>query len=140
MQVAEVLTYDKYWKDPRFQVKRPNLHGSLKQAYGDNIYHRRARDGAWLQEDSHHSHPDGTPNKNNIRHDTQADSVLIGHRFTYWGGSAPKIPVRFRHAEGTNVCAHRGHKSEFSERFVASLVAWIESLEQGFVAEPAEWN
>ena len=38
MQVTEVLTFDEYFDDVRFQTKKPNLGGSLKQAFGDNIY------------------------------------------------------------------------------------------------------
>ena len=39
MRVSEAMSYDDYWNDPRFLVKRPNLRGSLIQAFGDNIYH-----------------------------------------------------------------------------------------------------
>ncbi|MFC0668681.1 hypothetical protein ACFSKY_14665 [Azotobacter chroococcum] len=38
MQVSEVLSFDEYWNDARFILKRPNLKGSLKVMYGDNIY------------------------------------------------------------------------------------------------------
>src|SRR5256885_3849592 len=40
MKVEEILTFEKYWSDPRYREKRPILNGSLKQRYGDNIYHR----------------------------------------------------------------------------------------------------
>jgi hypothetical protein len=46
MRVSETMTFDEYWADPRFASKRPSLVGSLKQAFGDNIYHRTA-DGGW---------------------------------------------------------------------------------------------
>ena len=60
MQVSETLGFDDYWSDPRFNLKRPNLKGSLKAMYGDNIYRR---DGSqWVQADSHHSLPDGRLN------------------------------------------------------------------------------
>src|SRR6266851_8012960 len=49
VKVAETCTYDQYWEDPRFLVKRPNLRGSLKQAYGDNIYHRNPGARGWVQ-------------------------------------------------------------------------------------------
>ena len=40
MNVAEVLSYDQYWDDPRFRVKRPNLHGSVNIADADGYrYH-----------------------------------------------------------------------------------------------------
>ena len=39
MEVSEVSNFQQYWEDPRFKVKRPNMYGSKKQAFGDNIYH-----------------------------------------------------------------------------------------------------
>src|SRR5713226_3129081 len=38
MKIVEALSYERYWDDPRFRQKRPNLRGSVKQAFGDNIY------------------------------------------------------------------------------------------------------
>ena len=35
MHVTEAMIFDAYWDDPRFLIKRPNLRGSWKQAYGD---------------------------------------------------------------------------------------------------------
>jgi hypothetical protein len=57
MQVEEAMEFDAYWNDERFGSKRPALNGSLKQVYGDNIYHRRR--GRWIQADSHHSLENG---------------------------------------------------------------------------------
>ena len=62
MRVTETLTFNEYWADPRFRTKRPNLRGSKKQAFGDNIYHRDSDSEQWIQEDSHHSYSDGTMN------------------------------------------------------------------------------
>ena len=58
MQVTEIMSFNGYWLDPRFNQKKPNLRGSKKQAFGDNIYHRGSGDlGEWWQElDSHHSY------------------------------------------------------------------------------------
>ena len=40
MRVSETMSFDEYWRDPRFRAKRPNLRGRTKQAFGDNIYHQ----------------------------------------------------------------------------------------------------
>ena len=142
MQVSEILTYDQYWSDGRFTRKRPNLHGSLKQAYGDNIYHRDPATGDWLQQDSHHSHPDGSPNLRNIVHDTQTDAVLIGDEYYYWGSSAPFIPKEFRNFEGYDVCrSNSGHKCNFPQGLVESFIRWIRSHgEHGYIGEPTEFR
>jgi hypothetical protein len=68
MQVDEILDFDSYWRGLRFRCKRPILNGSLKQLYGDNIYHRDG--GGWVQEDSHHSQDNGRQNRANIKRDT----------------------------------------------------------------------
>ncbi|MFH1218838.1 MAG: hypothetical protein V1694_00060, partial [Candidatus Eisenbacteria bacterium] len=94
MQVCEILSFDGYWTESRFACKKPVLNGSLKQVYGDNIYHRRG--GNWTQADSHHSLEGGLPNDRNIDRDTSTNCVLVGSRFVYFGASAPVIPRVFR--------------------------------------------
>jgi len=141
MVVAETLTYDEYWENLRFLVKRPNIRGSLKQAYGDNIYHHDPEGGRWIQENSHHSLDDGSPNEANIRHDTKANRVLLATDFTYWGGHGPSIPSRFRDHQGFDVCCGRGHKCNFPEDLVDSFGDWVRSLgENGFAGAPKEFG
>ena len=141
MRVSEVMTYNKYYRDPRFQKKKPNLFGSLKQAYGDNIYRKNSR-GSWKQMDSHHSFAGGRPNPQNVKHDTRVDRVLIGTQFTYWGGSGPKIPKRFRDYRSVDIChSTSGHKCRFPEQLVQAFVTWIESSDNyGYKGEPLEFR
>ena len=139
MRVDEVLTYDAYWNDLRFQSKRPSRSGSVKQILGDNIYHRE--NGNWIQIDSHHSCADGSPNHRNIRNDTKSEGVLIGARFAYWGSNAYPIPFEFLDFEGECLTLKRGYKNKFSEKFVLAFVAWFEQLGmQGFCGLPYEWQ
>lgn len=138
MLVENVVSYDEYWGDPRFSVKRPSLRGSLKRAFGDNIYHHDPASGAWIQEDSHHSNHDGTANIKNIRHDTNAPRVLIATDFTYWGGAGPEIPAGFR--KPTDICSHRGHQCRFPEALVTGFIEWVRGLdERGYRASPVEF-
>ena len=74
MEVEETLSFDEYWRDPRFQRKKPNRVGSLKQRYGDNIYHRAADGETWVQEDGRHSLHDGSPNMEHVQRDTNPPS------------------------------------------------------------------
>ena len=140
MQISEAFTYDEYWNDVRFIAKRPNLRGSFKQAFGDNIYHRDGNPRRWRQENSHHSFPDGRPNYANVRHDTQSPRVLLGSNFVYWGGDGPRIPSRFLRPGPTNVCCVRGHRCNFPARIVEAFVGWIASFsERGCVGRPRSW-
>ncbi len=139
MRVTESLDFDGFWSDERFREKRPNLHGSRMQAYGDNIYHHGGR-GRWLQENSHHSLRDGNPNQDNIDHDTQTDRILISDHFTYWGAQGPEIPARFRDWDSFDVCAKRGHKCQFPDALVATFLDWLSAVwGPGYVGRPAEW-
>jgi hypothetical protein len=140
MEVSETLTYDQYWADPRFRAKRPNLRGSLKQAFGDNIYHHDSRSGEWRMLDSHHSLNDGRPNPENVQHDTKTPRVLVATNFTYWGGRGPAVPKRFRSFNGEDVvCTNRGHRSRFPPALVNTFVTRLRAFERGYLGEPLEW-
>ena len=122
MQVTETATFDEYWADLRFRSKRPIRNGSRKSMVGDNIY-RRAADGVtWLQEDSHHSRPDGAPDDYNVRADTRTDRVLISERFVYLGREAAVVPVDVLQALGYS--NRRGHRSIDAEN-ARPLFDWL---------------
>jgi putative DNA base modification enzyme with NMAD domain len=146
MRVTEASTFEEYWRDPRFAHKRPNLCGSLKQWFGDNIYHHNPRSRRWMQENSHHSRDTGRPLQNNIDHDTQTDRVLISDDFVYFGGSAPRIPAPFRRSGHELWKNGAGHKSNFAEAYVERVVEWLGSLGSwGCAGDPAafaklEWE
>jgi len=142
MRITGAMTFDEYWNDPRFQVKKPNLRGSKKQAFGDNIYWREPKDKRWCQADSHHSLTDGTPNPSNIRADTAANRVLFSEDFIYWGGSGPQVPAGFLNygPDHETLLVGRNHKSVFPQAFVEKFVAWIRSRgETGYLGEPLDW-
>src|SRR5216683_3767265 len=131
MRVTGAMTFNQYWTDPRFQAKKPNLRGSKKQAFGDNIYSKDADTTLWCQVDSHHSLTDGSPNESNVVADTSADRVLISDDFVYWGGSGPPLAQKLM-SYGTqriNLCAGRGHKNNFPPALVEEFIAWIRSLD-----------
>ena len=142
MRVEEAVTFAHYWSDARFARKRPNLAGSRKVAFGDNIY-RPDGPGALKQVDSHHSLHDGTPNPLNVTTDTRIDRVLVSRDFVYWGGSGPRVPDELR-AFGTqneDVCCHsQGDRCRFSGELVAAAVAWLTSFDaRGVQGRPGQW-
>ena len=133
MKVTETMTFNDYWHDDRFQCKKPNLAGSRKQAFGDNIYHSDGN-GGWHQANSHHSYADGQPNKSNIRRDTGVDCILLSDRFLYFGSCGPEIPGHI------DICKRGpGHRCHFPDRVVNSFFNWLCSLEYGFHAPPGDW-
>lgn len=137
MRVDLVLSYDDYWRHPDYQNKKPCLHGSLKQAFGDNIYHKVRRTGRWIQADSHHSFRSGKPNRANIQHDTRIPRVLISHRYWFWGSVAPRIPRKYDLPDSRICCTTQGDKCRFPVQVVRTFVAWVEShADSGYIADP----
>ncbi|MBY8917963.1 hypothetical protein KUG85_18315 [Nitratireductor sp. L1-7-SE] len=123
MRVTEIMTFDEYWLDSRFEVKKPLRNGSRVMMLGDNIYHRDNDNAGWQQEDSHHSHPDGSPDASNIKTDTQANRVLISDQFNYFGASAPLIPSNVLSSIGYS--NGRNHR-RFSMQAAEPLLSWFQ--------------
>jgi hypothetical protein len=143
MRVTGLMTFEEYWTGPRFQQKKPNMRGSKKQAFGDNIYFRNPGGGHWCQIDSHHSLKDGSPNPVNIEADTGTNRILFSDDFVYWGGSGPEIPAPLLRwgLRQENLCAIFGHKNRFPQAMVDDVIGWIRSQNQsGFCGEPLDWK
>lgn len=142
MQVSEVLTFDQYWNDARFENKKPNLRGSLKLRLGDNIYHHAPDGKKWMQEDSHHSFENGIINMANVKNDTRlTTNVLIGQRFAYWGKDAVVIPEQLRKFHTFDIVKKfSGHKCRFPDGLVREFDKWFDGLgAQGFLGAPSEF-
>jgi len=141
MRVQEALSFDEYWSDERFFGKRPVLNGSLKQLYGDNIYHRDAS-MQWIQCDSHHS-LESCPSQRNIANDTKVNRVLLAQHFVYYGSVAPRLPEHLcPFAENGQDLrkVKRGHRV-FSETLAAAFVRWIDERgEWGLQGLPVEFR
>ncbi len=90
MKVEKKITFNDYWNGEEYQCKKPVMNGSLKQNYGDNIYH--CENDEWIQVDSHHSLKDGTPNILNVNKDTSSNNVLISKTYWYFGKDAIDVP------------------------------------------------
>lgn len=93
MKVTETITFDDYWEGKRFKLKKPVRNGSLVMLVGDNVYHRKNKTSPWIQEDSHHSNPDGSFNLDNLETDTKSNKVLVSTHFYYFGSEAPMIDL-----------------------------------------------
>lgn len=137
LRVDEITSYDEYWDDPRFDVKKPIVNGSHLKFHGDNIYHRDD-DGTYIQEPSFHSLPDGKPNPLNVETDTsRTDRVLISNTFAYYGKHAIELPNELLPL----VPKGRGHRSNISDDLREEILSWLLSRnERGFVGEPSGWE
>lgn len=133
MRVDKKITFNEYWAGTDYQCKKPVMNGSLKQNYGDNIYH--CKGGSWIQADSHHSLPNGQVNPLNLNKDTSSDGVLLSEHFWYFGKDAIAVPANLRALIPECRDYHR------PEIPVKILKEWLESLpEKGFIGEPAKFS
>jgi hypothetical protein len=122
MQVTQTSNFDDYWSDPAFFDKRSVRNGTRKMLVGDNIYHKIHSTGDWQQADSHHSLPDGSPDKYNVARDTATDRVLISRHFFYFGSNAPPVPAHFLSQVGyKNAIGHR----VFDYERCRTLIRWL---------------
>ena len=139
MEVGEILKYDDYWCDPRYQRKKPQINGSLMMACGDNIYHRLIPDGKWIQAHSYHSKRDGTEEPDHIQHDTgRTERVLLSRQFKYFGMNGPDLP----NLHGIPVAEPiRNMRRNFSDRDHQMLMQWLRTLGgRGQMYEPSDWG
>lgn len=127
MRVSEAITFDEYWIEPRFRLKRPARNGSMKKLVGDNIYHHDD-DGKWVQDDSVHSGVDGVINAGNLSHDTRVNRILLSDHFIYFGASAPAVPSVILQEMGYK---NPRNRRTFSLAQGSGLIEWIESTAKG---------
>lgn len=136
MQVEEVMTFNQYWEDERFQIKKPNIFGSLKTQYGDNIYHKDSKQN-WIQINSHHSTEQSTTNYNNLNNDTKYDRVLISkNEWWYFGDKAVELPLNLQ-----KFIHKRNHKNFVIEEDFSTLIEWVNKNypTKGRLGLPNEW-
>lgn len=135
-KVDTIISFDEYWNNLQYMSKRPVMNGSLKLLYGDNIYHHD-NNGAWIQEDSHHSYGDGSVNMYNLNRDTgTTDNVLICHNYFYFGKSMFTLDGLFHGC----VCKNRGHRCVSTEDCL-KLWKYLEGkYEKGLIDTPIQFK
>lgn len=138
MRVDEIITMDLYWKDSRFQYKKPAVNGSLTQMYGDNFYFMDDQTGEWSQINSAHSLINGESNEVHLKRDTDGNNVLISKTFFYLGDRAFFVPDTF----SAILCNGRGEKStSIPETIADQFVEWLfQNYELGIHGDPISWS
>ena len=111
MRINETLSFDDYFKDARFESKKPSVDPN-----GDNLYYKEK--GEFVQvKNKHHKEKD-------LKHDTQADRVLISSLFWYFGDKVPGIPSKFI---PVLIKTGPGHKRIKDPRLIRDFVSWASS-------------
>lgn len=134
MQVEEIISFDDYWSDVRFNYKKPKINGSLAQMYGDNFYYTDAKTNDWIQEPSAHSIVSRTKH---IKRDTSANKVLISSSFYYLGDNAMAIPEDY-----IEICKKGpGMKYKDLNEIGPKFIQWVQTnIEKGITGDPNNWS
>lgn len=136
MRATEKMTFQQYWEDQRFQVKKPDMLAGGTCAEGDNIYHWDFELHEYCQSWSRHSNKDGTENPGNKSNDTRGnrDCVLISNDFIYWGGESPDNPPFIG-----NIRVGRGYRCNFAQSLVEAFIEWFRRQpERGRIGMPTD--
>jgi hypothetical protein len=130
MQVSEVLHFDKYYNDPRFEKKKPVKAGTWRQRCGDNLYY--CIDGKWEQ------HPSCFHNdQKTVCKDLKYPFVFIAEpeRFYYFGSNTIEIPAKYQDL----VLKRQGCKWRHDCEMMKGFLKWLkENFDHGIHGEPCD--
>jgi hypothetical protein len=132
MVVEEIISFEKYYHDGRFKIKRPDWNkGPVVYRRGDNIY-KLLQNGSFEQIRSMHC-------SENIDDDLSGQNVLISKTFYYFGSQALELPGVL-----DTLKIGRGHR-RFSQNFISEIdiisayIQLISSQPAGVNAKPTIW-
>lgn len=134
-QVDEVISFDNYWGNPRFQVKKANIKGTLLQMYGDNVYH--TVNDKVVQEPCAHSHD---PNGQHKKSDASGKNVLLCKRFYYFGDKAFLLPKEYEYIGDTGNPRATKYK-DLDDAKINNFITWLTTnYEPGIHGDPCNWK
>lgn len=149
MKVEDRLTFNQYWDAVEFLCKRPTFDGSLKQAQGDNVYHKDSN-GEWIAIPSRHTHSRPQMTEKHRERDTSKDSVLVSKSFVYFGQEAVDVPAYLRDKSGRSVYLDSDNtpngglprvRDFDDEDLEAEFVSWLDAMGKwGYQGDPCEWR
>lgn len=122
MEVEEVLPFERYWGDSRFQSRRPG-----KTDFPDNFYRPDGRSGFIREENDVHNVADQAT-------DVGGRHVLVARNYWYFGRESPPIPAHLDHLvhSGIGYVVHKRRRPDD----VPQLVAWLRGWKRGMRGHP----
>jgi hypothetical protein len=122
MRISEVLRMNDYFRDGRFERKKPKADGSWIERCGDNIYFRGG-DGQWKRLPSPF-HNDRNVFVKDVGDNFAGRPVFVAEHFYYFGRRRVAIPDKLAGV----ICGGRGihDKSDLADDFVT----WLENNHQ----------
>ena len=129
MRVDEVIPFEIYDQDPRFQSKKPSFSGTFQQRCGDTIYFKDPNNG-WQQRESFHCEDD-------VKHNLSGINILVSQYFWYFGKKAPLMQPEHKEI----IKKGRGHNSSTNPSVVDGVIDWLKKTwPLGIHGEPVDPN
>jgi len=129
MTVDEKLSFEEFFNDPRFEVKKPV--GENK--FGDNFFESSSSMSPAFNSAAHYNKPE------KIEADLKS-LVVVGHNFWYFGADAPELPEGLKDTKlsvfGMN--GRRGHRVTTDEKTINSFCEWLYKFKQGVHSHPRD--
>ena len=140
MRVSEILSTLEYWRDQRFQRKKPNLSRTWMTAAGDNIYDLTDQNNP-IQLNSYHSIDENTQNQKHMCKDLKIQKVLVSDTFVYWGGQGPKLPKKFNTGGDLNLVKIGAGRRRIRDKVtIETFENWLKDLDvSGIRGRPLDW-
>lgn len=134
MKIEEVLSFDEYFEDSKFELKIPDLDDlDDRRLVGDNLY--RPEGGGYVQLPSLHSFSDGSLNEMHMRRDLSGERVLVGAEYYYFGVNGERIPENLDFLK-----VRRGHRCNFSLEETWQFLRYLENLSPGINGTPRDFE
>ena len=129
MQVSEILSFNDYYADPRFEDKKPVRGAPGPKRCGDNVYYKDEQ-GKWVQ---HPSDFHRGPELN--QKDTKHPYVYVAEHFYYFGAQAVPIPADYQDLIWTK----QGCKCAHDSVLVAEFLEWLQAAySPGVLGKPRD--
>ena len=126
MKIDEILSYEQYFTDNRFQPKKPNDRETVHKC-GDNIY--QLANGEFYQL------PGSMHKPKDMEHDLKGKRVLVSSQeFAYFGQKAVERPP-----ELDCLVVGRAHRCRFSQEQIRYFLDFISDHPRGVFAPPTKW-
>jgi hypothetical protein len=131
MRISEVLSMNDYFRDGRFERKKPKPDGTWIEQCGDNIYFR-GDGGQWKRLPSRF-HNDRNAFVKDVGDDFAGRPVFVAEHFYYFGCRRVTIPDKLAGVICGGIGIH--DKSNFADEFVT----WLEDNHQtGVLGTPRD--
>lgn len=135
MKITGKLPFSKYWSDPRYQIKKPDLNSpDLRKQFGDNIYEPCPNSSKFNQLLNKCHCEEETKKK-----DLGSLQVLLSTDFYYFGAGAVFLPEEIRPSIPKGQSSN-GYETKDEEKILLLIKYLEKNYTKGIINHPTEWD